>query len=1170
MADYKMLAATARPRHLVNRIREMHLIHDAIATPGKECRVVLIKGPGGLGKTRLLEEVLRRTGHAAMRDFYGDPLPQDDWAHLVKKAAFADIIDLTDIKFHVRESLLQHLGNSTTWGNTVAFPRFALANNRFQRVADVGAAYSLLGPAIKQAEKAFIEDLQNAAQKRRLVIMFDTAEQLTLSSSTWLQDHGLTEPEDLASSAQQWLLEQIAHNKFPNITFIIAGRDSEGSPFFEEVERTVTAPKSRCTFVNVSLDSFDLESMGEYLSKVRADWVANSPQAEQTLGVLSTLDEVLNNADRIQILRHYTGGSPVLLSMYIDILYEGHILPDQLKDSYAEAIQRTSTDDDLAKAQREIEAAFIDLLFRSGQTLRAQILQALVRAPRGLNEEQLHFWLDGTKPASDWEADSERLAKIQHELGEIRKLTLIRVKADGRIGLQDEVYRIYAERMQKEPEFKAEISARALLYKKMYDWASHQVNKLESVRQKYIAEDLGRIRIERPANVLSSRMQPLTPWEQEQRQTVNSALSAAELEQLHYALLVNPSDGFNSRYYNLSLRQSKTFNPAAVAMAQAEMWRILNDERTLSFTNIPVYPAAQERGETGAQVLRRAAEQDIATQAIIYRYLRKDYDEAVKLADQIDATVAGLKNRHEKNSWNHTLARANRGCWREFARIYSGIDIPTAINSLKEMVQELEKLAQADMKMLVFEDRGQGEKGFIGHPAQQRLLFLIANVYDFIGYGQVSLGSYQEAVDAYTASLQYWRQQKLPVARALEASTRNNLSRALVEMGKKRSIRICLDALALRVQAHQLLPIALSYNTLGLIHNDLKQPYEALDASARALAIAQFIGDTRVVGLALLQVGEALRRLAALASSRRRSGEAEDLFSEAEKTLQQAYEIFTQGEASQELVRRVEATLELGTLYREWVAAARTDPEVDVMPTPENILSSRHNNALQYLTQSADLAGNNVHLALDAWVNIAWTHYYAKDFDRALKALAKADDLVKHEEDERSGAPIRLRPRDANGRVSLSDPTEYPAFWYKQLSKMHTLRGEIALTHFKKKEKSDSESRRSENSHEYLESAARDYTLAPAYAQMFSPGSAPLTAAYDSLYDFLKTLNLRELLTFYGYEQAAHEMYAIETVSRKFKNLGDLGDFLKDCFGDPERLANLAATTQEGAQREKD
>ena len=856
--------------------------------------------------------------------------------------------------------------------------------------------------------------------------------------------------------------------------------------------------------------------------------------------------------------------------MYIDILYEGHILPDQLKDSYAEAIQRTSTGADLVKAQREIEAAFIDLLFRSGQTLRAQILQALVRAPRGLNEEQLHFWLDGTKPASDWETDPERLAKIQHELGEIRKLTLIRVKADGRIGLQDEVYRIYAERMQKEPERKAETSARALLYKKMYDWASHQVNKLESVRQKYVAEDLGRIRLERPANVLSSRMQPLTPWEQEQRQSVNNALSAAELEQLHYELLVNPSEGFNSRYYSLSLLQAKTFNPAAVALAQAEMWRVLSDERTLRFTNIPVYSDAEERGETGTQVLRRAAEQDIATQAIIYRYLRKAYQEAIRLADRIDAAVIGLKDPYEKNSWNHTLARANRGCWREFARIYAGVDIPKAINALKEMVQELEKLGRADMNTLVFRERGQGEKGFKGHPAYQRLLFLISNTYGFIGYGQVSLGNYQEAVDAYTTSLQYWRQQEQQVARALEASTRNNLARALVEVGKKRSIRVCLDALALRIRAQQLLPIALSYNTLGLIHNDLKQAHEALDASTRALAIAQFIGDTRVVGLALLQVGEALHQLAALASSRQRGGEAEDLFGEAKRTLEQAYEIFSQGEASQELVRRVEAALALGALYREWVAAARTDSEVDVMPTPENILSSRHNNALQYLTQAAELAGNNVHLALDAWVNISWTHYYAKDFDRALKALAKADDLVKHEENERSRAPIRLRSRDDSDWISLPDPTKHPAFWYKQLSKMHTLRGEIALTRFRKKGESGIESRQTEDLNEYLKSAARDYTLALAYAQMFAPGSAPLTAAYDSLYDFLKTLDLRELSMFYRYERAAHAAYGIKEVSQRVKDLGDLGDFIKDCFGDPERLASLAATTQEGAQREKD
>lgn len=1168
MTETKVLAMTARPQHLVNRSHEMVQIREAITAPGRQCRVVLIKGPGGLGKTRLLEELLRRTGDVGMRELYGPPLPQDDWSNLGRKAAFTNIIDLTDIKFHIRESLLQHLGDPTSWSSPVDFPKFTLANNRYQRIADVGAAYSLLGPAIEQAEKAFEEDFLTASKKYRLVILFDTAEQLPLSSSTWLRDHGLEDLQDTASSAQEWLLRRIRTNSLANTTLIFAGRDKEGSRFFEAVEEAARTHKSKYVPVTITLAPFDAETTRDYLLQVHKDWISTGAGNPQTLDILPVLEEVLNNQDRLQVLRHYTRGNPVLLSMYVDILYEGHSLPAPLQDSYSEAQQRAPDPTTLKTAQKEIEAAFVDLLFHSGGTLRAQILQALVRTPRGLKADQLHFVIEST----DWNPDPVGLAKIEREIDEIRKLTVVRSKADGRIGLQDEIYRIYADCMLRKPaDREAETGARKLLYLKLRQWASRQVKDLEERRKGFLVEDLRRINVERAANVLSSRMQPLAPWEQEQRQRVNSALEAAEQEQLHYSLLVNPSSGFNRRYYNLSLRQSKTFNPAAVAMTQAEMWRVLSDEQTLAFTSIPVYPAAEERHESGIKVLQRAAEQDIVAQAIIHRYLRKEYKEAIEAADRIDAVVFGLpdrtdEDRNEKHSWSHTLARANRDCWREFARIYTGQEIPKAIKALKEMAQELEKLGRADFKTTVFTDRGSGEKGFSGHPAEHRLLFLVANIYDFIGYGEVSLGHYQEAVENYTVSLQYWRQKKLPVTDALEASTRNNLSRALVEMGKKRSIRMCHDALQLRILSHQILPIALSYNTLGLIHNDLKQPSEALDASARALAIAQFIGDTRVVGLAMLQVGEALRRLATSEAFIRGSGEAQSLFSEAEKALLQAYDIFSTGEASQETIRQVEAALELGTLYREWVAAARHDDR----PTPDAIIKSRRNNALQYLSEATNLSGDNVHLALDAWVNIAWTHYYADRYTETLQALDKADQLVNDGEERSPGCPIRLREHPVEAQGALPDPTKLPVFWYKQLSKMHTLRGEMALKHFRNKGNNDDSSKRPLDPNTYLERAAHHYTLALTYAQLFAPGSAPLTAAYDSLYDFLRKLNLKELSAFYEYERAAHEVFAIEEVSHRFKNLGDLGDFLKDCFGDPDSLHHLAAATQEGAQSDQD
>src|SRR5690606_23973119 len=127
----------------------------------------------------------------------------------------------------------------------------------------------------------------------------------------------------------------------------------------------------------------------------------------------------------------------------------------------------------------------------------------------------------------------------------------------------------------------------------------------------------------------------------------------------------------------------------------------------------------------------------------------------------------------------------------------------------------------------------------------KRLQLILSITYGNLGYAYTTLGSFQEAVHAYAHSLQYIRQLPKNQAKAQEGNTRNNLSRALVEMDKKRAIRVCDDGLKLRKKVGDLLPIALSYNTLGLIMNDLYRPLEACEFCARSYAIATHVGDPR-------------------------------------------------------------------------------------------------------------------------------------------------------------------------------------------------------------------------------------------------------------------------------------------------------------------------------------
>jgi tetratricopeptide (TPR) repeat protein len=1151
------LMATDRPRQLVSRTVEMVRIRQAMTDAGSNCRVVTIEGEGGLGKTRILEEVLRRLGQPDVLDTYGNPLPEHDWTELKSEIIYCNLIDFTNIKLHTREYFLEQLGNSGMWHSRIKFGRFKTANDRWRRLSDYGAAYTLLKPATEAAEAAFWADFEEASQKYRLVILLDTTEQLAIISSQWLLKRNLLTEEDLLFNTQQWLLKKIVEGKFKNTTFIIAGRGKKGKPFFDALNTAIAQADPSCEKIPIPLKPFTLVETEEFFRSLYQDWTSPPHNnSELAADVQPVLEDLLDNPDRLRVLWHYTGGQPVRLSLYTDILIEGQQIPEPLLETYDQAQSRTSKEEaNLQEARRKIERVFIDLLFRSGGSLHSQILQMLVRTPHGLTSKQLDFVLNA-KPedcASTWEIDPVRVGEIEKELESIRTLSIVKDKPGERIGLQDEVYDIYADRMSDEEATRLdEMEARRAVYSRLSEWASARIARLEKQRESFIREDLSRIRVERPSNILNTRLPQPSSVEQKRRNEIVTTTLDHRLEYLHYQLLIDPEKNFNDTYYDLADVRASTYDESESAVLQAEMWRVITDSSVLRFVEMKPRDVMQRWHETPAQVLLRAAQTDDAIKWIIRLHVRREYKRAVELADNIDTAVLQLTNEREKHSWNHTLTRADRDCWREFSRTYSGQDVNDSITTLNSIIKRLIPLSKADIHQLVYPQSD--EYGFIGHPALPRLQFLIASIYNNLGYSYVSAGNYRAAGENYTAALKYMRESPSS-GFGQEAATRNNLSRALIEMGKKRALRVCQDALELRIRQGFLTPIAYSYNTMALIWNDLRQPQNALTASARALAIAQYIQEPRVVGLALLQVGEALRRLATSNDPLMTGESTEDIYREAADVLQQAYELFSDPESSvsKERIRTVEAAIELGSLYRDWVAFIPSEG------VPPEIRQQRQDNAVYYLQEAIDLAHelNLTHLELDALVNIGWTYYHVGQWEETESILQKAEDSLVPD-----GARLHEGEFPPN-------PYEHPNFLFKQLSKMYSLRGQIAGKRFRQGvvaiTEADSDSstkKRQALVHEdkelqgLLRRAAFAFTQAVAYAQLFAPGSVQLTMAYDELYEFLKKLNQQELSDFYCYEQVACSSFKIREM--KLENFGDVEEFLRDCFGDYYEATNTA------------
>ena len=88
------------------------------------------------------------------------------------------------------------------------------------------------------------------------------------------------------------------------------------------------------------------------------------------------------------------------------------------------------------------------------------------------------------------------------------------------------------------------------------------------------------------------------------------------------------------------------------------------------------------------------------------------------------------------------------------------------------------------------------------------------------------------------------------------------------------------------------MPIAFSHNTLALIYNDRNRPEDAWPEAAKAVAYFRRAEEPRGLGLALVQLGEALRRIAGQARYKRvLPADADSIYSAAEEVLKEAHSL---------------------------------------------------------------------------------------------------------------------------------------------------------------------------------------------------------------------------------------------------------------------------------------
>ncbi len=1228
----RRLPAARRLQVMIGQEEAWRQIQDAISPGDSSFQVVLVRAEGGMGKTRILERVVEACGRAV--DPLDDPLLAHNREEELTDPVTANIIDVINTQLHDSYQFVVALYQSLRQYPDLRFSQFDTANDYVKQLTALGALQKTLARAQQEATDQFIADLKEITKERRIVFLVDTVERLSYATTEWLLTEGLLTGQDLRVRTHHWLRDFITRSGLENITLLLAGRGREGRAFFERIEATVDAAALEgvnCRLVPVELKPLNMDQTRLYLAQLADDYAQAGPEYRAIAESFSWAADAAG--DRYKVISLFTNGVPVRLALYAQVIAEGKRIPAALKMSYREAesraellseqLQQLLAEGELPKVspprlrqiQWEVEEEFINLLFRSPTDRRAAVLRALVCAPRGLTAEQLHFVLDapegqGAQGWAELYSDREQRHQLEKLVALIQELAgdyLVKRRASWkelrpilkehvpgsatlRVGLQDEIYRIYAEHMglfadpvSEETElirrhaqsteemagryrqnWEDEKEVRAALYRKLADYADDQLKFYTAMKGKLLQQDEAALeqgfKLEAPATY---QFPELDLDAIDDRRALHTALNVFAIERMVYRLLLDPQRNLNDDYLTITpdMQNQTVTGQDQDFWAQAELWWLLDDPWLMKFAPLEDRRRARERGETPLQVLRRVAEQENVTRWIRRFLARGQYDRAAEFGQKVEAVIQswprgeyGSPEENEWTSWNHTLAREERTAWVQVASIRRGVEVGNAITRLDTSIARLAKLYETDAITVAFNDRGFDEKGFKAarevpqdsqedsreHPGYGRLRQLLAQVHNSLGFSYRTLGQMGKAAKNYREALYYLREDRVERDEmiAVRGKVLNNLSRVLSELGWN-SLGMCLDGRNLRLLVAEEVPLAGSYNTLALIYDDMGRYEDAPLLSAKAIAYCRRANEQRQLALSLRQMAESLRHIAERQRTGQRASGTQALFKAAEQLLREARGIFEQLEETERLI---EVDLELGSLDRDRM---QPDPGKERPRAWERYYEeARHR--LNTVVREAGRHNMQQHL-LDARINQVRIHYYAGALDQAEAVLKMI------ETDPIYGQHIITETNEPDAE----NPELRNLNWvFRHLSTAQMVRGWMASDRFearvrilKDQDKQATPSGRQAQvkadrvAQDALRDMAMAYALGVAYAELYSPRSRSIGGLQNDLYGRMKKFNRSELDAFRRYLQGAKERYPL------LGSISLLDKFIDDFFG---------------------
>lgn len=567
-------------------------------------------------------------------------------------------------------------------------------------------------------------------------------------------------------------------------------------------------------------------------------------------------------------------------------------------------------------------------------------------------------------------------------------------------------------------------------------------------------------------------------------------LQNAYVESLHYHLRDNAADGFEV-YFCLAEEAMAVNNEALDFQLRAELMNFL--------------AAHDQKSEKIGGLSRAQVEADMAIRWI----KRLNYNAQNQEALQVVKLLKGPANQAIVHDGDK-LTEIELKSWEALVRAQLG-DLAQARSLLEETLQQP-----------------------LSTNKSTRAKAILARVYNNLGYVLRTEGRFHGAISAYQQAIPLWRAAKIEVE---QANTLNNRAFALAEVGKfDVAEELAWDALRLREYVGPLAPVSLSLNTLAHIKIRENAIEEAIRFAERAYSLAQKLDNKWAEGLTLIALAEAKRRFSDWEPHQ--PLQTSTLLEEAVNYAYQAAQIFTAATAP---VRRVEALIEMGCAYRDWVKLKVKF--ATIVPKEQHELFQEAESALQ---EAANLAEKSdiPHRQIDALVNLGWLWYYTH-------TEVMDSEVVWTELERKFLLPIydiipenyRLTSTGSALYDIVQDDVPIIVPFVVQLAKLEMLHGQIAFNQFTQSGNQVTEA---------LQRAVTHYTLSLEYNVIASGEgnkSRDMRRAMIRMYERLKALNVAELG--FAYEVATRVQQQFNLKNRQMMQ------FLEDRFGPRELLAEL-------------